>query len=707
MKKLIFSLVLLAGSAQKLFATTFAQDTFSTNVGSSLTAHTDNLGNSWTFANQYIANDVVIDTGNKAKLFTNGSATNSMYYNSGTPPSADYSVQYDVLPSTTVHNGDYAQIWARFSASGGLNGYLCDYTTDGTNITMTMDKVAGNSFSSLTSSATVMNFSQNVDNTVLIKAVGSDISCYFKGVFISSVSDSSFSSAGQAGISMQTNGYNADQDYRYQNFYAYTGVFSTTSLTIAPTTYVVNSTTGIALTGTGTNWVGVAVPFTVSGGVGMSLSSIVVINSTQATANLFTGTSTGTLVVTDTTTNNTANFSVTSGPPVSSTMVIGSTDTNIFWSPYNWYSNGGGAMQANNIHTGSTYALSNCDGSYVKLNVSGTTSFSVNVDTTQFGAISTSDYPILEYTVNGAAYVTTQITNSSSHPISLTGLTGNTQILIAILATYRDDLWTVPTNAVKITGFTVDTGCVTAALTGGFAIRPKNLIVYGDSITGGYFVNSSANDSGNEPTEAFPRYVGEAFNAEFGAIGNPGQGWTRHGNGNVPSFYDVRYSTEQAYQYYYGTNSRLTGGRLVPTPDYMVINMGVNDADVVAVQASVTAFLSVARSISGATCDVFPFGTTTTFWATYIQAGYNAYIAANPTDLATFFIQLTTAIYGWFSGNPLSVTTDGTHPNQRGHGIIGARMAQQMQSSFTSSSSSTTVNGNVFYNSTLINTTIK
>ncbi len=42
------------------------------------------------------------------------------------------------------------------------------------------------------------------------------------------------------------------------------------------------------------------------------------------------------------------------------------TNANLYFSPYNWYSNGGGALAANNVKGSSTYALSNTPGAYLK-----------------------------------------------------------------------------------------------------------------------------------------------------------------------------------------------------------------------------------------------------------------------------------------------------------------------------------------------------
>ncbi len=98
------------------------------------------------------------------------------------------------------------------------------------------------------------------------------------------------------------------------------GTYSITFQVVAPTLAVTPATMGatgthaIALTGTGTAWPTGSQPglFTISGVAGASISSIVVASATAATATIATGsgTSGGTLTVTDTTTGATAAITV-------------------------------------------------------------------------------------------------------------------------------------------------------------------------------------------------------------------------------------------------------------------------------------------------------------------------------------------------------------------------------------------------------------
>ena len=250
------------------------------------------------------------------------------------------------------------------------------------------------------------------------------------------------------------------------------------------------------------------------------------------------------------------------------------TNANWYHSPGNWYSNGSGAMQSNNVKTSSTVAQSNAVGAYGRINFTGTQGI-LPVDE----SFLTNSITVM-YVVDGGLPQVVGLTSSSTSinftPTALTNGPHTVFYQLNSVAVYSNDRWSNtggPGNILRVTGFQSDASSLSVV-----AIRPRTAWVFGDSITesqataGGVLTNfgGSLLFQGGL-TQSWWWILGDALNAEVGATGFSGQGWlTNNGNatGGVPTF-------NVSWNQYDGLGH---GRNFTNRPDYAFINLGTNDA---------------------------------------------------------------------------------------------------------------------------------
>jgi hypothetical protein len=273
--------------------------------------------------------------------------------------------------------------------------------------------------------------------------------------------------------------------------------------------------------------------------------------------------STGTVAVTEA-----ADTSTASGTVTTNTIAITSTD--LVWSPFNWYSDGGGAMQASNIKASSTYAQSNNVGAYLKFAASSIDTGSVNllVDTSMLSSITSGDRPMIGWTVDGGAIQTAQLTTVAAlHSVALgTNLGSGTHQFVVYVYSINfgnpGDRWTGPALTVRITGIALPAGGASVAVTA----APRRMLVYGDSIAEGAEINGVgtgiANGGGNL---VWGNILRPLVNAEIGVVAYSGQAYS-----------GVAASFDNVWDLYHTGASRLTTGAYTTTPDAILINHGKN-----------------------------------------------------------------------------------------------------------------------------------
>jgi len=260
----------------------------------------------------------------------------------------------------------------------------------------------------------------------------------------------------------------------------------------------------------------------------------------------------------------------------------------IYYSPYNWYSNGSGSLKTNNTRSDATYAISNTPGAYIKTQFTGT-SFGMEVDVSDLvtASVTANEYPAIEYSVDGGSWTRTQLASSSTTLQLATGLSDATHTIeIVIVGAYWTgvDRWTTPVMAVKVTGYLVDIGKTCIAPN----IKTNTLLFYGDSHSEGYEAGAAGTTVANQNARlAWPRLLGELLNAEYGGAGFAGQGYTG-GAGNVPSM-------ATSWDDYSNSRSRLFSTLLSPPPTYIISGHGDNDTIDISVATVVEALIDAWR----------------------------------------------------------------------------------------------------------------
>lgn len=273
------------------------------------------------------------------------------------------------------------------------------------------------------------------------------------------------------------------------------------------------------------------------------------------------------------------------------------TSPHAFFSPYGWYSDGSGSLQSTNVKSDATYAITANPGNYIKTKFTGT-SLRINVDVASLRTQGLTDvrYPALEMSIDGGAWTRKQLSKASDSMIIASGLSaGEHTVQIVFVGTYATGTgrFTTPTNALKITGFRVDSGAALSAPT----LQSNRAILYGDSISEGYDVTAATGLVADQNARlAWPFLIGELLGAEFGVVGFASQGYTVA----VSEIPDL----EDAWDFYSNAKSRLVTSALSPACDYIISGHGTNDSDGSAVQAAVESLITQWRA-AAATAKIF------------------------------------------------------------------------------------------------------
>lgn len=369
---------------------------------------------------------------------------------------------------------------------------------------------------------------------------------------------------------------------------------------------------------------------------------------------------------TNTTTFHLDNFSATTA----NTQPV--TNTNLYFSPGNWFSDGLGIIQPNNILPSSTFASSTNPGAYLKFNVNIASSGYVllNVDTSPLNSIVAANCPRIAVSIDGGALTTTLLSYSTAiQQISLSSTPGYHSIIVWFQGVTQNsssamgDRWTTLTtdaSVVKTNGIELDPNSTLTSPT----VKPYKMLVYGDSITEGCDVAGSNNGPGaQDATNTYAIQLANTFNAEVGIVGWASQGYEQVGYGNVPVL-------SSSYNFYSSGNAR----RFI-SYDIVIDNHGTNGTTTA---ADVSTMLANYRAIcpNAVIFKVVPFGQVA---ATNITTGVSNYKLSNPTDNNVFLINTGVNYVNGTNSN------DNLHPNVTGHTVYASALAPLMSSHITTS----------------------
>jgi hypothetical protein len=648
--------------------TTLLTDTLTGVAGTALTAHTANSGNTWT-ALSCASGTIALD-GNGYLYDSAGAGTPLLYKASGTFPqnqTVTYTATFNMLSD---HN--YSGIGVVDASGNGyqLASYNSGFTTGGG---FGVERFTANWITSCGSSGTLTSLARSsvftpsglytatftffttgttVTMTVTVKQAGATV--WASGNIV----DSSYPLASQ----LTVRGYSVSPDSASTGHHA--GNLSAaytvqTSLAASPALVAASSTGNtITLTGTGTAWTPGspgAPAFTASAG---TITAQTVNSTTSATLTFTAPPGSVAITFTDPSTGRTA--VINTYQPVTSAAW--------YFSPYGWYSDGGGALQGNNIRGGSTYALSNNPGNYFKALFSGTSAALVMDETINSGTM-----PVVKWSIDGSAYQTHTLTGSETSFSLVSGLASanHTLVLYLVAAAISQDRWNTPAQAIKIKGIQLDSAASLQPLSGDVAQQPANLLCFGDSQTEGLNVNGSGGATTTQDAQLGPcSALGRALGAEYGVVAFSCQGWTVGGcsGSNVPTF-------PNAWNFFYSSHSRLIGGQLAPAPAFIWELEGINDGGA-STSSAVAAWLPAIRAAAGPATPIFLGVPWSQAQAANIQAA--AATAADPFVHVVNLGPLYTLHVA--ADGATRDSYDGQHPNAAAVGWLMSMTAKAIQS---------------------------
>ena len=344
------------------------------------------------------------------------------------------------------------------------------------------------------------------------------------------------------------------------------------------------------------------------------------------------------------------------------TITIPVSDTNWFFSPFNWYLNG------------SAFAQSQSPGAYFALRFAGTrAALAVDVASLSGAGVNPSGWPVIRWQIDSGppqdhrlkqADVLIQLNSQALAP-------GTHSLRVWFVGADRfQDRWLVPVESVRVTGLVID--AVGSTLPP--ALRPGGMVFFGDSITEGVATECKKLDC-NDATHAYPYACAAALNVEFGVVGFAGQGWTVStiAASGVPPF-------PETWESQFAGQPR----SFVPAPDYVVVVHGANDAlarfpgDVA---NALQAWIGNARDVlrGSKIFVVVPFGG---YERDELTQGFNAYQAA-ADDRNAYLIDLgpeaEVGLNSGFVKGGTPTSYDGIHPTAARSAELGAMLAQAIQ----------------------------
>jgi hypothetical protein len=295
-------------------------------------------------------------------------------------------------------------------------------------------------------------------------------------------------------------------------------------------------------------------------------------------------------------------------------------------------------------------------GSSFALKFQHTRHVALQVDTTAFAKLAPGRYPVVAWSVNGAAEISHQLL-PGEETVELAADVASPKIEFYLkgLSPFEDRYnGDHPVNSVRITGFQVDDGGRAGAL----STPKKRWLNFGDSIMSGDAAmerggqGRPANDAWAASDDARASY-GYLLARHFGyAESRVAYGGYDYGGGlaRVPSL------TKLADQIT-STVSRLQNDLYQPAPDVIVINLGENGAPD---EKSVTNALTRLRLRAGPSAKIIVMVPLSGKSRAQVTAAFNAYQLSSH-DPKVYLVDL----------GPLKYeTADGGHPTAAGHQFI-------------------------------------
>jgi lysophospholipase L1-like esterase len=343
--------------------------------------------------------------------------------------------------------------------------------------------------------------------------------------------------------------------------------------------------------------------------------------------------------------------------------IIATDDPHLIWAPYVWKMTGTGSMAR---------AEAAIPGAYGRVSVQGTSKIGLVIDGTANDYCPPAAMPILEYSVDEAQFQAVRLTRTGEvYTLSLAeGLDAAQPHRVTFLLRATDlgnGRWASTMTHLRVAGLALDaTGSLLPT-----PVRAKRAIGFGDSITEGVGVDGlfqgwpQSLDVNNARGSWFP-VVCAALDCEYGQLGSSGQGMVRPIE--MPPL-------PQTWDHFDAATSRLTGGLLLPEPDYLFCCMGTNDAKDLAPEY-IRWLIAVRKACPHMSifCIAPPLGC-------FEEEVESAVAARRQAGDSNVHLINATSIRSQFRVNTGATTLgyDGVHPSMYGNAILGAVIAVQAQ----------------------------
>lgn len=337
--------------------------------------------------------------------------------------------------------------------------------------------------------------------------------------------------------------------------------------------------------------------------------------------------------------------------------------------PYVWKCSGEGE---------SFRAEATMPGAYLKSLFQGTTTVGLIVDGTANNGCPASSMPVVEYSIDNKPFTVVPLTTTGSvYTLSLaSGLNSGSQHTLELYfraADLAQNRWTASTAHLRIAGIDLDAGGLFLRR----STRPKLAIGYGDSVLEGVGVDGLFTSwqilGVNNARGSWLSMVSLALDCEYGQLGTGGQGMSNPSL-SVPPLV-------QTWDQYDAATSRLTGGLLLPEPDYVFCAMGTNDSGISS-QDFIEDYNTWLTDMRQACPHARIFCMTSHFGDNWHAADVRAIVAASNAggDRNVYLIDLAPLVPAYPHPGTASIQAyDGAHPSQYGQGMIGALVTTEAQ----------------------------
>jgi len=293
--------------------------------------------------------------------------------------------------------------------------------------------------------------------------------------------------------------------------------------------------------------------------------------------------------------------------------------------------------------------------------------------------------PMVEHSVDNGPFVSIQLVGGQDEQVvplfhgEDAALPHQVEVFFRSAKLSRDR-WTSSTYNLRLAGFAANDGATLSPA----PRRSKNAIAFGDSITEGVYADLRALEPGvvyygnlahNNARTTWLSSVCAALGCEYGQLGTGGQGMVvRHLQ--MPPL-------AETWDHYDRDHSRLTGGRLLPQPDYAFCEMCTNDFVLESglprhldVTDAALQWLAAFREACPETlvfCIVPPLGWHADQLARAVSA------ARARGDTRVHLVDTAPLRHLFRQDAPTQAACDGVHPHGHGNALLAALVTAEVQ----------------------------